>query len=137
MLASLKKLGYPVPAYPSIGNEPVRIVFKDKRWRKDDEYKIDEIKKLGKVNDVAAMFDDSKKILDAARREFPSISRVAVMIYPDMKEKDFECLPRSQKKITEYMKGTSIRGGVECIKDFSRSKVMPGCKIVVNNKVIT
>jgi len=135
-LESLRKLGYPVPAYPSTPGDPVRIIFKDKRVVKDEINKPREIRKLKETGDVAIIFDDSKKILDAMRKEFSKVSRVAVLIYPGMKEKGFGCLPKSQKKITEYMEG-AVRGGVECIRDFTRAKVLPGCKISINNKVMS
>ena len=136
-LESLRRLGYPSPSYPPSPGDPVRIVFKGKHSLKDEEYKLREIRKLKESSDVAVVFDDSKKILDAVKKEFPGISRAAVMIYPGMKDKDFGCLPKSQKKITEYMGGTAVRGGVECIRDFSRVKVKPGCKIVINGKLMT
>jgi len=136
-IESLRKLGYPVPAYPSRNDDPVQIVFKNKRWRKDDEYKPSEIRGIQRSGrDIVAIFDDSKKVLEAVKKEFPGISRVAVMIYPDMKGKDYGCLPKAQKKITEYMTEKIARGGIECIKGFSRVVAMPGCKILVDGKPI-
>jgi len=136
-LESLRKLGYPVPTYPPSPGDPVTIAFKENRSVKDEVYKPAETRELNEAGDVVAIFEDSKKVLEAVKKGFPGISRVAVLIYPDMKEKDFGCLPRSQRKITEFVPGSAVRGGVECVKDFSGVKVLPGCKISVNNKAMT
>jgi phosphoglycolate phosphatase-like HAD superfamily hydrolase len=132
-MATLRRHGYPVPVYPATGTEPVRIAFKDKKARKDEEFKTDEMKK---VPNIVAVFDDNKKFLDLVKEKYPVVSRVAVMIYPDMKGTDFGCLPRSQKRITEYT-GETNRGAIECIADFSRARVDPGCTITVNGRKIT
>jgi hypothetical protein len=136
-IESLRKLGYPVPAYPSSPGDPVTIAFKESRGVKDENYKPAEIRNLNGIGDVVAVFEDNKKVLDAVKKGFPNISRVAVLIYPGMKANDFGCLPRSQRKITEYMAGAPVRGGVECVKDFSAVKVRPGCNIIANKRAIT
>lgn len=134
-LISLERLGFPVPSINEDDGD-VHITFKDKRMRNDVEFKLDEIKKIKENEDIIAIIDDRLPILKSLKKNFKNIPLIAPLIYPDLNEVDYGCVPSSQEKIMENI-DTTVKGGIECIRDFTRTEIEQGCKIMVNNRKIS